>query len=390
MATTRCPHCFKDLRHDPRTAFTCSGKCGPPGPRDSKADVYGTPQVQRVTTVRGDPMTRPTSSPCEVCGKVSSVEVCPTCNFTLPRNWRSSATTCVAMTGARATGKSFYIAVMKRQMEVLFNLEGGIPPFEFAEADSRLAFEERYEKPVKRERLLDPTLPAGQLLAQRAPLIFQAGLVGDLPHRLVIRDVAGEDLERGDLTEARFDFLASADTLIFLIDPMRVNAVRQMLEGIVPIPSDAELGAAPETVLNRVLEKVSDGSRGRPRPQVSLALSKFDVLQALGQVEASPWSQIMQNRGAAFLRDPSLKQFAYDEEDGRLLHEETRSLLELLGAGSLPRALGAAGVEGRLFTVSALGEHGVNEGLHPRGISPFRCADPLKWALANSGVLPRL
>ena len=47
------------------------------------------------------------------------VEVCPVCHYQLPDGWRDGHATCIAMAGARATGKSLYIAVLVKQLELL-------------------------------------------------------------------------------------------------------------------------------------------------------------------------------------------------------------------------------------------------------------------------------
>ena len=98
----------------------------------------------------------------------------------------------------------------------------------------------------------------------------------------------------------------------------------------------------------------------------------------------------MSNAGAAYLRDTSDSP-RYDENDGQLLHEEVRSLLMRLNAGSIIAAVENPSTPTRLrnrfFVVSALGQPPTGQRLHARGIAPFRCADPVRWVTSSFGVL---
>ena len=398
MPTTRCPYCFTDIAARPETVFTCDASCATSNTAEAKAkhQAYGTEPVQRLsraTKVNPDDP-RPTSLPCwdghGGCRVRTSKQVCPECYFVLPDRWRDSVTTCVAMAGARASGKSFYIAVMAHALQHLFNQMGG--PFAPANAKVQEHFSQRYEDPVYVERgLLEPTRPLEQSSDELAPLIFTAGKHGPYPHHLVIRDVAGEDLQapRPEQWHATrwFDFFKHADSVLFLFDPMQVDEITHMLEGLVPNTSDDRND--PMAAFDTLLAKLQQPPRPTVMPWLGVVLAKFDVLQELANVQGSYWAEIMGNRGAAFLRDPSLASPAYDDADGRLLHEEARSLLIELHGTPLLNRLRDAQLIHRLFTVSSLGQHAEGDQIHVRGISPFRCADPLKWVLAGrSQVIP--
>jgi hypothetical protein len=81
----------------------------------------------------------------------------------------------------------------------------------------------------------------------------------------------------------------------------------------------------------------------------------------------------------------------YDDNDGKLLHEEVRSLLLRLQGGSIVTAIesGSAGAQlmRRHFVVSALGQPHVYDRLNSHGITPFRCTDPLRWITTSFGVV---
>ena len=222
-----------------------------------------------------------------------------------------------------------------------------------------------------------------QTSTQREPLIFSLGNWHGMQRYLVLRDVAGEDMESGNLHAAPFRFFTNAEAVFFMFDPLRVQSIRDQLQDL--LPPQMVSGGDPRGVLNNVMMAIGAGE-----PRLAVILSKFDALRALRDVDGSEWSMIMSNAGAAYLRDPS-DSVLYDDNDGQLLHEEVRSLLTRLNAGSIiaavenpptPRRL-----KNRFFVVSALGQPPSGQRLHARGIAPFRCVDPVRWVTSSFGVL---
>ena len=223
-------------------------------------------------------------------------------------------------------------------------------------------------------------------VAERTPLLFRLGSVDGRPHVLVIRDVAGEDLENRDIDPEAFGFFRHADLVMVLFDPVRVPAIRQLLTGLVP--EQKTLGGDPESVLDNLVRLLR---YNRPPEQIvvplATVLSKFDTLQLLRDAQTSDWSRIMGNAGAAYQRDTSLDGPDFLPGDADLLQAEVQSLIELLGGRSLLTRVEGDFATWRLFAVSALGAPPSGSRLHVSGIAPFRCLDPLKWVLARRGVL---
>ena len=127
------------------------------------------------------------------------VEVCPVCHAALPDGWRNGHAICIAMAGTPATGKSTFLAVLIKQMQLLCEGLGvSMEPATRASADAYLL---NYEQPLYELRGLIPPTPTllAQAPQQREPLIFTLGLRDGIRRFLVIRDVAGEDLEYGDM-----------------------------------------------------------------------------------------------------------------------------------------------------------------------------------------------
>ena len=386
---TKCPRCFTSLTGD-WYAWTAVA------PADVEVDEVATKyHGSQVRSGKAFELQRPADAaddwaPADdyATGKAGGpvVEVCPQCHYKLPVGWRDGRAACIAMAGARATGKTVYIAALVKTLQLLGErLNRVVEP---ATGETEVNFREHYERPLFEERGILESTPASHTgnPYQREPLIFSLGpgLRDDTRQYLVIRDVAGEDLENpGNVDATHMQFFAQADGVVFMFDPLKVESVRQQLHDLVP--AQERVGGDPRSVLRTVLSIIGAGT-----PNLAVVLSKFDALQALERVEGSDWSEIMSQRGAAFLRDPSLQRAPYHEVDGQLLHEEVRSLLDKLEARSMVMSVDqpptGTALPSRFFAVSALGESPVGDRLHDSGISPFRCLDPVRWILAQRGV----
>ncbi len=382
---TSCPHCFTPLSPDERL-YRCPGPCE--SFTDPVASAFRGSQVIAFTTqgLKRDgkaPWNPPPSIPCYRCSKPTA-EICPTCHLDLPAGWRGGNAVCVALAGARATGKSIYLAVLIKQLEQMLHQMNSL--LSFATTASYSVYTSAYEAQLYREReIMQATAPANMANAyQTTPLIVSLGLVNGVPQHLVLRDVAGEDLERPGADQTYLSYFRRAHAVFFLFDPSAVPNVRELLRGIVPEqlmqPGD------PLRVLHNLLAIIGDAS-----PPIAMILSKFDTLQELRDHEDRTWSTIMSNAGAAFQRDPGILRPRYNPTDGDLLNLEVRSLLYLLGAQTFVNAMtnphrGRPYVH-QFFAVSALGGSARGEQLHSHGIAPFRCLDPLRWVLSRQGVI---
>ncbi|AMO88942.1 hypothetical protein WM42_1208 [Corynebacterium simulans] len=307
-------------------------------------------------------------------------------NRELLPDWTESVTHCVAMAGARNSGKSLYTAVMVKQLKQLAHKHD----HSVLAADESTAqrYAEKYENPLFKEmQSMEPTPSAVATDAyQRDPLIFDLGRWPDAEgvmrtNYLVFRDVAGEDLEnlpeRGEDREA-LSFFKYADLVIFLFDPLRERQIRDYLHGLVP--DFGELGAEPTQVLENLITLMGTECP----PPLAVTISKFDTLQKLEHNPNTPWAKIMGNAGAAFRRDTGWN-FHFD--DSYVLHQEVDSLLRYLEAFDLINMVANVSKNGyRYFAVSALGEAPTGRHLARSGIAPFRVLDPIRTLLSGHGV----
>lgn len=312
--------------------------------------------------------------------------VCPRCHYRLPDGWYESDTTCIAMAGARFTGKSVYIGVAIKQLEQLLEVLG--THLQFGNRVTAENYAREYERALYEEGgVLRATPRTDGKSYQRDPLILNLGRVNGSrrPRYLVLRDVAGEEMEDPGNNPVHLSFFGHADAVIFMFDPLSIPAVRNTLSGL--IPAGQQSGGRAELVLTNVLALM--GARAQTR--LAVVVAKFDAIQALQSVQDPSWAAVMANPGAAFLSEDNPLEPHYNDATGQLLHQEVRSLLSILGAQSIVNQLEnpSNGIvrEHRFFAASALGESAEGEHLSRRGISPFRVLEPVKWALAAERVI---
>ena len=384
---TKCPHCFHGITPDLHAWRCVNQRC------ELKPDLIATRYTGVQTHSRrivklSRPPDRPDWNPpvnlaCPECRQPMR-PVCPTCHYELPPGWRQGEAVCVAMAGARATGKSVYLGVMIKQLERMVERMGG--SLVFATERGRATYQNVYEKALYEKRgIIQPT-PVATLSDsyQREPLILSLGVFGGKRRFLVLRDVAGEDLERPVAHAQHLAFFAHADAIFSMFDPTQVPSIAGQLPDLVS--AQLHEGGDPQVVLENLMRLIGAG-----QPKVAIVLSKFDTMQLLRKVKGGPWATIMSNTGAGFMRDPGLNTRGYDAVDGNLLHFEVQSLLTRLGAQGLittiTRPHTGRALPYRFFAVSALGEAAEGERIHKRGIASFRCLDPVRWVLDAHGVI---
>lgn len=311
----------------------------------------------------------------------------------LPDGWAGSATICIAAAGARASGKSLYIAVLVKLLQQLAEDQGFV--MKPANPETRESYATNYEAPFFEEMGLLPSTPpvSSPGAYQREPLIYDLGnhpVGGGEPRRtfLVLRDVAGEDLEKLPQEPGSLDFFQWAHEVVYLFDPLKVGEIASLLEGRVSADS---LGADATVVLNNLLQVIRPAdaaAQGRTLPRLAVALSKFDTLRSLSNSANVGWSEIMGNYGAAFNRqlDPP-----YWDTDQQLLNEEVRALLARLYAKRLlsliQQDVEPHNMPVRFFVNSSLGSEPQGSHLQRTGIAPFRVVDPIMWLLYDANIL---
>lgn len=395
---TQCPQCFSPIG-EVVAAYSCQGGCS--DLIDSAySDWFGRERRSKPLTMLYPPTdpkaarrwSPPDVASCRICKQRAS-RVCRTCHYVLPEGWLEAKVVCIALAGPRSTGKSVYLGVMVRKLaDLVERLGSNLTPV----GKTRSIYQDTYEKALFTARaMMEPTGAATTDSYQQEPMIFSFGRINNAPQQtfLVVRDVAGEDLENNHRKQY-VQFYRNASMVLFHFDPTQIPEVKDELKGYVTDVN--HVGGEPGAVLTHVLEILGDA-----RPMLAVTLSKFDTLQLIGaggsqlaggtgHANATNWSKQLANPGAAFNRE-SGAELEYDPEDGELLHEEIRSVLAKLRAvgliNQLERPAKGGPMRHRFFATSALGEPPLYGKTNPRGIAPFRVLDPIKWALSEFKVI---
>lgn len=395
-----CPACFARLVPEVARFRCTSGRCT--RVHDPKASAMaGSPSSLFPSfpwTADEQQREVPSWIPCGRCGGPCNVEVCAVCHRDLPPNWRSATVFTLAVSGARGAGKSVYIAVLLYVLQQYLQRCGRmIRPFT---QSTQEIYEERYERPLFKENramLGTPPMRAESGAYQRDSMIW---MISD-PHApiyLVIRDVAGEDIEKFAGNEAPLSYFSRADLVVFLFDSLRLPSMTQILAGIIPPVNQGRLGKSSSEVLPIVL-----GQMHGAHADFALAFSKFDAFHELPKADIEQYARVMGNPSARFNRDETATRPAgrgrsgdakvWFEEDQAFLDQEIRSLFEMIHESSVTLQAEQAVHIGRIrglahFAVSAVGETPPHdEQLTTRGISPFRVLDPLLWGLYRRGIM---
>ncbi|MFS8197418.1 TRAFAC clade GTPase domain-containing protein [Streptomyces sp. CWNU-52B] len=405
MTTVICPNCFA-RSSAARLPYRClmiaggvrgSQPCGP-----ERDDVWaefmgpGTPPAARM---RGPVFTRSRSTAsrlrpgagagpavCPGCGVTTTVRVCGSCHSDLPSDYCEQDSRIIALVGAKASGKSTYVAVLvnelNRRVGQAFDASLAAMGQGTQQRDKEMA-QDLYE----RLRLPDATRPAA--LGFNDPLLYRLSLPrrgrfgsGSRHTTLVFFDAAGEDLAGADAVDRYTRYLSAADGIILLVDPLQLGSVRDRLprdEG----PALPAVETPPQQIAADLATQLRahgrGGSRGRVSTPIAVAVTKTDMLRPL----LDPHSPLLDN---ATHSGGSL-----DEDDRLAVHEELRSLLTDWDSGVLYRQLERDFAQLSLFGLSALGAPPPADApadVPKSGPQPLRVEDPLLWLLARRDLLP--
>jgi hypothetical protein len=386
-----CPYCYSGFS-EREIWFRCSGRIGPKGQRC-------TPEIDKLLRDRTgfagallpvfDADGRMRAANCPECGAESTTRICPACHSQLPVHFGKVRSRLIALVGAKESGKTVYMTVLVHELmhRVGEDLNAAISG---ADDNTRLRFASDYEQPLYREaRLLAPTTTAGT--HDRAPLVFRFTTEGRSrlsrngtgePQRTLLSffDTAGEDLRSAQSVEENVQYLAAADGIVLLLDPLQMRGARLLAAPETLLPTPGAVGDDPANVLENITDLIMAKDRIKASQRISKPLAvvftKMDAL--LHDIkETSP-----------LLRPPAHAPY-FDERDSLEVHTEIQRLLARWEGSRIDQIARKNYRTYRYFGVSALGETPTQENrVSPRGIRPYRVTGPFVWMLAQFGAIP--
>jgi hypothetical protein len=388
-----CPYCYEAFTQQ-GIRFRCAGGAGrgcPPEVDSVLRDRIGyAGALPPVFTADG----RQNSAACPRCGLPSIARVCPCCHSRLPVLFGKVPSRLIALVGAKQSGKTVFMTVLLHELkhDLGTRLDAAISP---ADDETQHRFDDDYEKPLYRESLLLPPTPAAGL-RNRVPLVFRFttdgsrrgwhGRLGRAGHGnprhtlLSFFDAAGEDLRSQQSVEQNLRYLAAADGIILLLDPLQMPGARALADPGTRLPAPAATDDLPATVLANITDLMLAQESRRPgapiRKPLAIVFSKMDSLFH----ELGPTSPLRRPLG----RNPY-----FPEQDSLAVHHEISRLLDRWEGSRIDQITRLHYRRYRYFGVSALGETPTADNhVSARGIRPLRIGDPFMWALAQFGAIP--
>lgn len=356
-----CPHCFRRIGRA-GIAYQCLS----PGCADGRGLSRADPLAGRAV--------------CGTCGRATTRLRCTACRHRLPEGYLRTPGRLVALAGPVGSGKSTYVGVLLHELlhGLGAELDAALVP---CDDQTMTEYHERYERPLYEE---ERTLPKTAEHDGGRPLVHRLtrtrrGRFGRRRERvltLVFLDTAGEHFSSRDRMERELRYLAEADAVVVLVDPLDLPG------GPLRAPDGTGVPGRSGDVLVRVVDHLRGarrvGGTRKLKVPVAVVLTKADLL----------WPHLPD--GSA-LRDTRRPGPVFDAEDRLAVHTELRALLRRWQEHQLDLRLERLCADHQLFALSTLGTAPVGGAVLGHGgvVRPHRVEDPLMWLLHRFGALDR-
>lgn len=371
-----CPFCFDHFKLA-QTPFRCVGSaCG--FERDEKRDkAWGDGSSMKKVLPSNDRYRD--SVTCQECKRESTKRLCPHCHMELPAEFGRFPVLVFAMIGAKNTGKSHYIAVLIEQIKKNIgpDLDVLLVPLN---DDTRERFDRDFRSVIyDKKQILDVTRRSADS-GTKKPLAYsltfssrdkRGAPVTEKVLYLSFFDTAGEDMTSESAMEAYTRYIAHADGVILLFDPLQLPVVRASLPPGTPLPYDPNATMMMQVVERTIqLIRTSNGLSASQKvgTPIAVAFSKFDAVE---EMLADTQLQVL---------NPSVHRSGFNVADHRAVQNDVRGLLDQWDCKDLLQLVESQFKHHAYFGVSALGCNPVAGGTIPRVI-PRRVEDPLLWLL---------
>jgi hypothetical protein len=380
-----CPFCFETFE-TPKVEYRC---VNPRCPKREEDTLYANARGIRPMAM-GHVFNRPARSwieklfrpglaaRCQACAKETSKRLCPHCHFELSHDAGLIEDHIIAIIGGPNTGKGHYIATLIHRLEnevgAQFNFS-----LRMLGDETRDRFERDYRSPLFRRKIvIEPTQSATINSGVKLPMVFRLTIQNGKKLRAVnmsFFDSAGEDMKSLDIMSAEARYICYASGIVFLLDPLQIDAVRQ----IVPdqnLPVRDPMSEPPYIVerLRELFERQFNLSpTKRIEIPVAFVLSKVDTLFPI----IDPGSGLKLTG----------EHFGYfNTADAQSIHTEIWNYLQSwMGGGFSDRVKTNFSIF-NYFGVSSLGSAPSKEG-KVESISSLRIEDPFLWILYELGLI---
>lgn len=294
--------------------------------------------------------------------------ICMGCRHPLPRSLDARDWFSIAVVGINRASKTHFISTSLHEAYYGQGLEAlGCAEFEPDGPSADTYYNEYYVPVYQARRVKAPTLSdIGTRTKRFEPLVFSATFErAERGSLFLFHDVAGDDLISYQNRPLVAPFVARADAVIFLLDPLWLPNLRSVLRTTIPAP-----GVEQMTVFSSVVEDIqaSMARRRSSRPvPIIVTLTKSDLLRPL-----------LGEQHLMFRSPPDSADAWFRELDQ--MDRVVRDLLDRCGANVLLSK--AARLEAVSFcAISPIGSDPGDSGSHIQTLKPIRVLDPLVAAL---------
>lgn len=373
-----CPYCYEAFSEG-EILFRCSGRAslsGKPCPRVTDRKLLqkmgqGTalPPVFAADVRRDEAI-------CPDCKLPTRLQVCPGCHSRLPANFRTVQGRLIALVGPSQAGKTAFMTVLihelRHQAGALLNSSTN-----GADDTTQERYQSKYEWPLyTQSRPFERTTVVQEYLS---PLVFRFTMNQQTRFRSYQRelllsfiDSAGEDLVSEFKIELMVNYLAAADAIIVMLDPLQFPGARRRLNRGGPLPVAAPAEEQPGVALDRVTQMLHVGTGGgKIDKPVAVVLTKLDML----------WPMLPAD---SVLRAPPVSTTYFDSQESLEIQAGVTGMLSDWEAPEIDAIVRKNYACGRFFAVSSLGAAPAAGNSAPnQGIHPYRVLDPFMWLLSR-------
>ena len=299
---------------------------------------------------------------------------CPTApDREIPTGFLTNQSLPIALLGAKASGKSNYIAVLineiRKKMTSRFNCTLDINCSE----ESKRHYDNNYYDPLFHQARVVEASDKGVI----PPLIFPLRFMDNRNRitkvaALTFYDTAGENFDSDDDILVFNRYIPNSKGIILLLDPLQVPAIRKRLEGKMPLP--AQNTDAVE-ILSRVIENIRaiKNIKGNINIPIALVFTKMDALETHG---------LLPEGSCLSYESDHLKFGAFSKSDFENTKIEMETLLENWVDDEIQQMLKQFS-KYAIFGVTSLGAIPLNNRISST-INPRRVLDPLLWVLSEN------
>ena len=300
-------------------------------------------------------------------------------NHDLPFTAGNQMSEIIGLVGASQSGKTHYIATLIQRLEGQVGHD-----FSAALTAATTVTQQRYSGEF--EPLFKNQIPLPTTVGMPSPLIYDFTMDGtvwqDRVRRavtLTLYDTAGENLRDPMTVKETLKYLSAASGLLFLVDPLQQQEVRDEVQSIVKLP-ESNPAQAPNAIITNILQLLEGGkvigSNQQLNIPIAVVLTKCDVLRNAGLFEPHRlWHTDKRHIGY-------FDQAAHEDMSGMVGAWMQQYCLNAYSTVSVRFSRHA------FFAISSTGCSPDPEiGRYPF-ISPWRIEDPLLWLLAQIGVIP--